>query len=677
MSNKSDEKQGGTKEIGDDAASMHQEDGTSAASDDATMTPDGVHDDDDAGDAVTVKDDDATDEQATQTPEERQEEQTATTEETEKDDDATPTADETDADADADGNDDTNDTPSTDDEDESDTDASPSNADDASPDANDTVTDTSDTASDEDDAERQDDETAATQDVPPTEGDDANRHDDEDSDGKQDATEDVSDADGSADDGDKTGNADTKANDASADAETGNADAESEAADVAAKSDVDTETSDANVDAEKDNVVTDSGDSTTQQDESEQHDDATTETPATPQKADDDADESAKDRDGTERRHVGKKKVVAIACGVAVAAIAAGCLYVGHETSVALSQASSAITQAKDTDSSMRGVLERTKSFSNLTDDNVMPDDGGKDGILPAYAKARKAASSIVTKKMPSIDGISWYELNDSRAVRDDAKAMAGKKRNALRTLRASVAKVTMSRHKRECTDAKNALKAASESAKKVLDGTEGQVHDNAIRQTLADAIGNGNKLLGKKDLLSASVYSSAQEQIDAASKAVSDDHAKWQKEKEASEAAERARKAAAARKTYASRSAAAAAASSSGGQPVQSSDGTWYVTYRGNDVEGTANADGSVSEYCDGYFVAHRGTKNGNMIASKPRRVMVDGKSYHYVSSTIVDDDTDLDYALSYLRQNGGIGFQTCTIPSGRDILVHYEPDN
>ena len=59
MSNESDEKQGGTKEIGDDAASMHQEDGTSAASDDATMTPDGVHDDDDAGDAVTVKDDDA------------------------------------------------------------------------------------------------------------------------------------------------------------------------------------------------------------------------------------------------------------------------------------------------------------------------------------------------------------------------------------------------------------------------------------------------------------------------------------------------------------------------------------------------------------------------------------------------------------------------------------------
>ena len=93
--------------------------------------------------------------------------------------------------------------------------------------------------------------------------------------------------------------------------------------------------------------------------------------------------------------------------------------------------------------------------------------------------------------------------------------------------------------------------------------------------------------------------------------------------------------------------------------------------------MEGTANADGSVSEYCDGYFVAHRGTKNGNMIASKPRRVVVDGKSYHYVSSTIVDDDTDLDYALSYLRQNGGIGFQTCTIPSGRDILVHYEPDN
>lgn len=676
MSNKSDEKQGGTKEIGDDAASMHQEDGTSAASDDATMTPDGVHDDDDAGNAVTVKDDDATDEQTTQTPEERQEEQTATTEETEKDDDATPTADETDADADADGNDDTNDTPSTDDEDESDTDASPSNADDASPDANDTVTDTSDTASDEDDAERQDDETAATQDVPPTEGDDANRHDDEDSDGKQDATEDVSDADGSADDGDKTGNADTKANDASADAETGNADAESEAADVAAKSDADTETSDANVNAEKGDVVTDD-DGSIREDDAEQHGDATAETLATSPKVDDDTDESVKDRDGAKRRHVGRKKVTAIACGIAIAAIAAGCLYVGHETSSALTQASSAIAQAKDTDSSMRGVLERTKSFANLTDDDVMPDDGGKDGILPAYATARKAASDVVTKKMPNVDGIAWYDLNGSRAVRDDAKEMAGKKRDALRTLRSSVNKVTTSKHKRECTDAKNALKASSGNAQKVLDSTEGKVHDNAIRQTLADAIDGGNKLLGEKDLLSASVYSSAQGKIDAASKAVSDDHAKWQKEKEAAEAAERARKAAAARKTYASRSAAAAAASSSGGQPVQSSDGTWYVAYRGNDVEGTANADGSVSEYCDGYFVAHRGTKNGNMIASKPRRVVVDGKSYHYVSSTIVDDDTDLDYALSYLRQNGGIGFQTCTIPSGRDILVHYEPDN
>ena len=669
MSNESDEKQGGTKEIGDDAASMHQEDGTSAASDDATMTPDGVHDDDDAGDAVTVKDDDATDEQTKQTPEERQEEQTSTTEETEKDDDATPTADETDADADADDNDAANGTSSTDDVDESDTD-------DASPDANDTVTDTSDTASDEDDAERQGDEATATQDVPPAEGDDANRHDDEDSDGKQDATEDVSDADGSADDGDKTGNTDIKTNDASADAETSNADTESEAADVAAKSDAATETSDANVNTEKGDVVTDA-DSSIREDDTEQHGDATTETLATSPKVDDDTDESVKDRDGAKRHHVGKKKVTAIACGIAIAAIAAGCLYVGNETSSALTQASSAIAQAKDADSSMRGVLERTKSFANLTDDDVMPDDGGKDGILPAYATARKAASDIVTKKMPSVSGIAWYDLSDSRAVRDDAKEMAGKKRDALRALRSSVNKVTTSKHKRECTDAKNALKASSGNAQKVLDSTKGKVHDNAIRQTLADAIDGGNKLLGEKDLLSVSVYSSAQGKIDAASKAVSDDHAKWQKEKEAAEAAERARKAVAARKTYASRSAAAAAASSSGGQAVQSSDGTWYVKYRGNDVEGTANADGSVSEYCDGYFVAHRGTKNGNMIASKPRRVVVDGKSYHYVSSTIVDDDTDLDYALSYLRQNGGIGFQTCTIPSGRDILVHYEPDN
>ena len=373
-----------------------------------------------------------------------------------------------------------------------------------------------------------------------------------------------------------------------------------------------------------------------------------------------------------------RKRVIAAVCGIAAIAITAGCLCVWHGTASALSEASSAISSATITDSNTNGVLERTASFADLTDDDIMPDDGGDDGILAAYATARDAASTAVSEEMPSVDGIEWYDLGEARSARDDADRIAEEKHDALSTLRSAASIITTSRYERKCSDAKEALQSSSDSAQDVLDSTEDEVHDNAIRQTLADAIDAGNALLGEDGLLSANAYSSAQGRIDDASQAVSDDHAQWQKEKEEEE--ERARQAAAAAaaaKRYASRSQAAAAASSSGGTAAQASDGTWYVSYRGNDQEGTANSDCSVSEYRDGYYIAHRHGSNGKIIASKPSHVVVDGKSYHYVSSITVSDQSALDDALAYARQNGGIGFQTCTIPTGGDIIVHYEPDN
>ena len=373
-----------------------------------------------------------------------------------------------------------------------------------------------------------------------------------------------------------------------------------------------------------------------------------------------------------------RKRVIAAVCDIAAIAITAGCLCVWHGTASALSEASSAISSATITDSNTNGVLERTASFADLTDDDIMPDDGGDDGILAAYATARDAASTAVSEEMPSVDGIEWYDLGEARSARDDADRIAEEKHDALSTLRSAASVITTSRYERKCSDAKEALQSSSDSAQDVLDSTEDEVHDNAIRQTLADAIDAGNALLGEDGLLSANAYSSAQGRIDDASQAVSDDHAQWQKEKEEEE--ERARQAAAAAaaaKRYASRSQAAAAASSSGGTAAQASDGTWYVSYRGNDQEGTANSDGSVSEYRDGYYIAHRHGSNGKIIASKPSHVVVDGKSYHYVSSITVSDQSALDDALAYARQNGGIGFQTCTRPLGGDIIVHYEPDN
>jgi hypothetical protein len=397
-----------------------------------------------------------------------------------------------------------------------------------------------------------------------------------------------------------------------------------------------------------------------------------------------DEDDTASMNDGSEpskaakgTNHSKRKRAIATVCGIAVAAITAGCLYVGSETASALSATSSAISSAAITDDNTNSVLERTASFTDLTDEDIMPDDGGDNGILATYTAASDAAGTAVTEEMPSVDGIEWYELDKARSARADAERIADEKHDALSALRSAASAITTSRYKRQCSDAKDALQSSSDSAQDVLDRTEGEVHDNAIRQTLADAIDAGNALLGGDQLLSADVYSSVQGKIDNASQAVSDDHAQWQKEKEEEEERQRQAEAeavAAARVSSSSQEAAESSSSASGGN---SSDGAWYISYRGNDQEGTANADGSISEYREGCFIAHRSGPNGKIIATKPSRIVVDGKSYHYVCSTVVASDSAFADAYAYARQNGGIGLMTCTIPAGGDIIVHYEPDN
>ena len=397
-----------------------------------------------------------------------------------------------------------------------------------------------------------------------------------------------------------------------------------------------------------------------------------------------DEDDTASTNDGSNSGKAAKgtnpskrKRVIATVCGIAVAAITAGCLYVGSETASALSATSSAISSAAITDDHTNSVLERTASFADLTDEDIMPDDSGDNGILITYTAARDAAGTAVAEEMPSVDSIEWYELDEARATRDAAERIADEKHDALSALRSAASTITTSKYERQCSDAKEALQSSSDSAHGVLDSTEDEVHDNAIRQTLADAIDAGNALLGRDKLLSANVYSSAQGKIDDASQAVSDNHAQWQQEKEEEEERKRQAEAAAVAAAMASSSSQDATESSSSASGGNSSDGAWYISYRGNDQEGTANADGSISEYREGCFIAHRSGPNGKIIATKPSRIVVDGKSYHYVCSTVVASDSAFADAYAYARQNGGIGLMTCTIPAGGDIIVHYEPDN
>ena len=400
-----------------------------------------------------------------------------------------------------------------------------------------------------------------------------------------------------------------------------------------------------------------------------------------------DEDDTASMNDGNKSEKAAKgtnpskrKRAIATVCGIAVATITAGCLYVGTETASALSATSSAISSAAITDDNTNSVLERTASFADLADEDIMPDDSGDNGILATYTAARDAAGTAAAEEMPSVDGIEWYELDEARSTCDAAEKIAHEKHDALSALRSAASAITTSKYERQCSDAKDALQSSSNSAQGVLDSTEDEMHDNAIRQTLADAIDAGNALLGEDRLLSADVYSSTQKRIDDASQAVSDDHAQWQKEKEEEEERQRQAEAeavAAARASSSSQEAAGSASSASGGNAAQSPNEAWYISYRGNDQEGTANADGSISEYREGCFIAHRSGPNGKIIATKPSRIVVDGKSYHYVCSTVVASDSAFADAYAYARQNGGIGLMTCTIPAGGDIIVHYEPDN
>ena len=105
-----------------------------------------------------------------------------------------------------------------------------------------------------------------------------------------------------------------------------------------------------------------------------------------------------------------------------------------------------------------------------------------------------------------------------------------------------------------------------------------------------------------------------------------------------------------------------------------QGSDGTWYVSYRGTDDSSTANADGSISEWKDGYYIAHSWSSGGQMIASKPNTVVVYGKTYEYVSSITVPQNTKWSEVSGFVYANGGIGFQTC-VGGGNVIITHYEP--
>lgn len=98
-----------------------------------------------------------------------------------------------------------------------------------------------------------------------------------------------------------------------------------------------------------------------------------------------------------------------------------------------------------------------------------------------------------------------------------------------------------------------------------------------------------------------------------------------------------------------------------------------WYVSYSNAYHTSEAAADGSITQWEDGYFIAHDWSANGKKIRSCPKYVNVNGQTYQFVSCKWVGHGTTWDQVSGFVHQNNGIGFQTC---DGNSYFIsHYEP--
>ena len=252
-----------------------------------------------------------------------------------------------------------------------------------------------------------------------------------------------------------------------------------------------------------------------------------------------------------------------------------------------------------------------------------------------------------------ALDYLTFWDVEGSREDNEAKRSHMEDERQAVRT---AIFDVETSERQRDVSDAHDALADAISSAESSLDSVRGEVSDDATVTALEeqleaakaarDADISGIRYTSRSECdTQVAAYDDAESALADAQTKAEDSHADWQ-------AAQRR---------------AAAYAS-------QRSDGTWYVSYRGTDDPSTANADGSTSEWKDGYYIAHSWSSGGQMIASKPNTVVVNGRTYRYVSSITVPQSTTWDEVSGFVYANGGIGFQTC-VGGGNVIITHYEP--
>jgi hypothetical protein len=258
------------------------------------------------------------------------------------------------------------------------------------------------------------------------------------------------------------------------------------------------------------------------------------------------------------------------------------------------------------------------------------------------------------------LDALGTHE--SAEEVRKGTEALKGQEDTA----RDFAMRLREDHYERILANARKRLGSIAANAKGLAESSKGKVTKDSLRTALEGEAALAGRMC-KGDALSPTLLDAELLRVQSKADAVESSKDAWEREQAERRTSEKAARRAAASSRRAYRS------GGSGGASRATGGNCWNVSYRGTDDPSSANADGSTSRWADGYYIAHSWSAGGKEIASKPSTVTVDGRTYRYVSSEVVSRDADANEVLGYARQNGGIGFQTCS--GGGYLVTHYEP--
>lgn len=317
------------------------------------------------------------------------------------------------------------------------------------------------------------------------------------------------------------------------------------------------------------------------------------------------------------------------------------------------SELSASKTDLEEARQKLQASVDETETLLNATTEDQVDDPAVLSDTAEHLASAR---THLSTKPADAEEQPHWLlKIPDLRDAVGENAATAETMRTAADTLDANRDAINQAMHRKQVADARAALTDLVETMRTSLADSEGQVQDESTRGALSTAIQNAEALLADESADDITAYQSVTDELNAAKASVDESIAA----KKAAE--EAARKAEEERKTR-----------GSAAQDANATD-TWHVTYYNAYGTEEADANGAVTQWADRYFIAHDWSSNGQRIMSKPAHVVVDGQTYHYVSSRVVTRDTTWSQIQSFAQANGGIAFQTCY--GANYLITHYEP--